>query len=50
LRTSFVRAGLFLKNQLKEFRGLIPIKFSDSVYACRFISVLGLHRSHVIVA
>merc|ERR1712168_56368 len=50
LRSRFVRAGLFLHNQLKEFRGLISIKFSDRVYACGFISVLRLHRSHVAVA
>ena len=45
-----MRARLFLYNQVKEFRRLIPIKFSDSVYACGFISVLRLHRSHVAVA
>lgn len=50
LRSRFVRARVFLKNQVSEFGGLIPMKFSDSVYACRFISVLGLHGSHVRVA
>ncbi len=40
----------FLLNQYWEFSALMTMKFSDSVYSCRTMSVLGLHRSHVFFA
>lgn len=47
---AMIMATGFLFNQFNEFRALLTMKFSDSIFSCRMMSVLGLHGSHVAFA